>query len=69
MKWCDQYNFTISDIHWERIFLEFSITAKASAPEDTAFFLAPAPEGRLKNHSPAVWILHGSLLPMIQKHG
>ena len=49
MKWCDQYNFTISDIHWERIFLEFSITAKASAPEDTAFFLAPAPEGRLKN--------------------
>ena len=29
MQWCDTYLFTIREIHWERIFLEFQIITRA----------------------------------------
>ncbi|MBS5521810.1 MAG: CDP-glycerol glycerophosphotransferase family protein [Clostridiales bacterium] len=40
MQWCDKYLLTINNIHWERIFLEFSI--KVSPAKDT--IPAPCPE-------------------------
>lgn len=51
MKWCDQCYFTMSDIHWERIFLEFSITAAPNGPRDVKFYLV-TPESSKKEVCP-----------------
>ena len=51
ITWHDSCSFTISDIHWERIFLEFKITAKAAGnilPKDVHFALITCPENQRK---------------------